>query len=597
MIQFSRQTKLPPDITTGVKLFKPTSQPSQPSHSDIDLKDIGATLYGEANSDVDEMRAIASIVLNRSKELGKTPSEIVKAKNQFYGYYNKQADKYRAGDLDFMGQEKAKLVQQVLDEIKSGQLKDSTGGAFFFDHHGGKFSYDNTKPLVAGKKKIVSGKIVNQLAPVQAEQSEVVGGFMEDITKELAKVPVRTAMSIADTPRVFVGADPLQEITLPWIGSVASSQRKAADAIQGNDTSLGKAAKLLNIASESILDIAAIGSLAAYGTKIAGNNAAKKELTKAVPTIKRHIITGKQVLETLSPEQIAAKGGEQALVQNIRTNIADGLAHEGMKRAAEAVRLVDASTVKDFSVALSKLVKNAGYKLPSKTPAAIVVGLNGGSMPNLSELLSRDDKELQKLRDETVAEFPFTPEASKAAVQVLFGTEQSGEGVFSRSNNDLRTKAEKYLSPGLAKTFNELLSTSKPKIKINLKAGTPESRKGSMAHEMMHKLFEDSFGAQTNEQNRKYFVQQFNDRWQKSRNANMETVDGYLKSPFYVSVIENSTDPDYMLATERFAMLAQYLMHNPREALGFEPKKGEEIGLSAIPSELKPFYKGIIKGI
>lgn len=118
-------------------------------YSEQELKDLGATLYGEANPNIDEMRAIASIVRNRAEATGKNLSDIVTAKNQFYGYYNKQADKYRANDLDFMGKNKAKLVQQVLDEISSGMLKDPTGGAYYFDHTNGKFAYDNKRPLIA----------------------------------------------------------------------------------------------------------------------------------------------------------------------------------------------------------------------------------------------------------------------------------------------------------------------------------------------------------------------------------------------------------------------------------------------------------------
>lgn len=104
-----------------------------------EMDELGGVLFGEANNDIEEMRIIANIVINRANESNKTIlQELTKrTKNggfEFNAYAGNQYNKYRAGDFDFVSQTKADKVQQVMKEIQDGTLVDNTDGAIYFSH-------------------------------------------------------------------------------------------------------------------------------------------------------------------------------------------------------------------------------------------------------------------------------------------------------------------------------------------------------------------------------------------------------------------------------------------------------------------------------
>lgn len=323
-------------------------------YNERDYSDLSRVLYGEANPDINEMRKIVATVLNRSERTGMSPSEVIRQKNAYYGYWNDQAQRYAKGNLtEPWEKSKDAMIQQVMEELRSGKLKDETGGAYYFDHHNKKFSIDRGRPLFEGEEP-PSKKVLMQGRIVEVPQKD---GFIEGTTKDTAKIPFRLGASLIDTPRVFIGKDPLPTFELPWMGEISSSQRKAANVILKDDTKLGKAAEMLGIVGEAILDVAIIGSIAESISKSLIKGVSKKEMMDAVPTIKRHLTTGKQIMQSLPPESIAAKGGEQAVVNRIKTNIVDGLRAEGRNAVSDAVSKINAKTIKEFQALLTKMVR------------------------------------------------------------------------------------------------------------------------------------------------------------------------------------------------------------------------------------------------
>lgn len=106
---------------------------------DDELKDLGGVIFGEANNNIDEMRKIANVVINRSNQSYKPIFNELskKSKNggfEFNAYSGDQYNKYMTNNLDFVSRRKAELVNQILKEIKNGTLVDDTNGAVYFSH-------------------------------------------------------------------------------------------------------------------------------------------------------------------------------------------------------------------------------------------------------------------------------------------------------------------------------------------------------------------------------------------------------------------------------------------------------------------------------
>ncbi len=70
------------------------------------------------------MRAIASTIMNRANKSGKSPLDIVSAKNQYYGYTAPNKEK-------LYGQVKD-TADMIANDMIEGRLKDSVNGAEYF---------------------------------------------------------------------------------------------------------------------------------------------------------------------------------------------------------------------------------------------------------------------------------------------------------------------------------------------------------------------------------------------------------------------------------------------------------------------------------
>lgn len=96
---------------------------------DVDL--INRTVYGEARSETPVgQQAVASVILNRARQSGMTPSDVVLAQNQFEPWNNPQTRAQLQG-LDPNSPEYQRIAATVAPVLQ-GQAPDPTGGATHF---------------------------------------------------------------------------------------------------------------------------------------------------------------------------------------------------------------------------------------------------------------------------------------------------------------------------------------------------------------------------------------------------------------------------------------------------------------------------------
>ena len=105
---------------------------------DDEIKDLGAVAFGEAGNNIDEIRMVMNVAINRANQgngdVFKELSKKGKSRPEFQAYGGKQYNDFMTDNLDFVSKKKAALVNQVLNEIKNGTLVDNTDGATYFSH-------------------------------------------------------------------------------------------------------------------------------------------------------------------------------------------------------------------------------------------------------------------------------------------------------------------------------------------------------------------------------------------------------------------------------------------------------------------------------
>lgn len=105
-----------------------------------ELEKLGGILFAEANNNIDEMRKIANVIINRAAITGTSiEKQITKqSKNggfEFNGYGTKQYNNFVTGNFDFVSKRKAELVKQILEEIRKGTIEDNTNLHRYFSHN------------------------------------------------------------------------------------------------------------------------------------------------------------------------------------------------------------------------------------------------------------------------------------------------------------------------------------------------------------------------------------------------------------------------------------------------------------------------------
>jgi spore germination cell wall hydrolase CwlJ-like protein len=90
-----------------------------------EMREVAKTIAAEAASEGEEgMLAVANVINNRAVKKGKTPYEIITAKNQFYGT--------TASNRDRLYKEVQPIVDKLAQMLYNKQLKDNTNGAEYF---------------------------------------------------------------------------------------------------------------------------------------------------------------------------------------------------------------------------------------------------------------------------------------------------------------------------------------------------------------------------------------------------------------------------------------------------------------------------------
>lgn len=119
-----------------------------------DLKETERIVFSELSNkgtpdqQKQEARNIINTALNRVPKMKKTLTSVLQQPNQYQGYKTKQYNLAATGNLDYLGDAKMKLVKSVVDEMRSGNFPDTTGGAVFYRHDkNGNLILDNKRKL------------------------------------------------------------------------------------------------------------------------------------------------------------------------------------------------------------------------------------------------------------------------------------------------------------------------------------------------------------------------------------------------------------------------------------------------------------------
>lgn len=102
-----------------------------PRYNPEHIKEMAATVFGEATSNKDEMRAMIDTVLNRRNQLGLDIRKVLTQKDgygepMYRAYGGKEYDKYMSNNLKLLGEpEKKKMLDELINELQYGKWEPS----------------------------------------------------------------------------------------------------------------------------------------------------------------------------------------------------------------------------------------------------------------------------------------------------------------------------------------------------------------------------------------------------------------------------------------------------------------------------------------
>jgi hypothetical protein len=127
-----------------------------------DINNYRPLFYGEVSGrNPDKKRLENQVILNTainrayeySKKYGRpvSISEVLSMPNQYQAYGSDQYNNY-SSPRDYLSELKKKetdnIINETIEQLKSGKFKDITNGAFYYVHNpDGSITYDNTKKL------------------------------------------------------------------------------------------------------------------------------------------------------------------------------------------------------------------------------------------------------------------------------------------------------------------------------------------------------------------------------------------------------------------------------------------------------------------
>ena len=134
---------------------RPEDKPAKyPTMSFNNWRQVGGTIFGEADATEKQIRYVASVIMNRANDTGKSPLEIIQQPNQFDAYGAGQYKNFVGDKLDIISKKKANVVDSIVKEMIDGTFKDTAGGALYFKHDkDGRILLDTKTPLFVLKQK------------------------------------------------------------------------------------------------------------------------------------------------------------------------------------------------------------------------------------------------------------------------------------------------------------------------------------------------------------------------------------------------------------------------------------------------------------
>ena len=111
---------------------RPTAQPSQAGN----LSTLGGVIFGELSNigGAPEARRIAQVALNRAARMNVPVENVVSVSQEFNAFGGKQFQIFFDPNKDAPSRQKANLVNQILEEIRRGQITGDPEGEVFFVH-------------------------------------------------------------------------------------------------------------------------------------------------------------------------------------------------------------------------------------------------------------------------------------------------------------------------------------------------------------------------------------------------------------------------------------------------------------------------------
>lgn len=128
---------------------------------DDDVAELRNVLYSEiSNRDPEKQKMESRVILNtalnrmgqyrdRGREL--TLGDVLREPNQYQGYMpDNEKSQYNVARSGKGDKKKLAAIDEVIQEVISGKLEDTTNGAVYYIHHpDGRIEFDDKKPLFA----------------------------------------------------------------------------------------------------------------------------------------------------------------------------------------------------------------------------------------------------------------------------------------------------------------------------------------------------------------------------------------------------------------------------------------------------------------
>jgi hypothetical protein len=167
-----------------------------------------------------------------------------------------------------------------------------------------------------------------------ADRLKAVGGAVVDTAKEVAKAPVRVAMTPADVVSQVATGKSLPPLDIPVLGEAKSYGRQQEEDIQAG---IDPVVAGLKNASQGIADVAMIAAPLTSAAPAVKAPLATPRASDVGTAVRDHLTMGRQVADSLGKSKLEAM--ETSLIEHTKKNIVDGVRERFPKMSAAVDRL------------------------------------------------------------------------------------------------------------------------------------------------------------------------------------------------------------------------------------------------------------------